>query len=87
MNAMVRLTLYSKPGCHLCEEMKAVVQRVAARVPLELAEVDISRDPALMVRYGDQIPVLLIDGFKAAKYRIDERELEQKLIDRATGSR
>jgi len=84
VNEPVRLTLYSKPGCHLCEEMKAVVARVAARVPLRLEEVDISQDEALMAAYGEQIPVLLIDGRKAAKYRIDEGELERRLRRRRT---
>ncbi len=74
-----RLTLYVKPGCHLCEEMKAVITRVSARVPFSLDEIDISRDETLLAAYGEQIPVLLIDGHKAAKYRIDERELERRL--------
>jgi hypothetical protein len=76
---MRRLTLYSKPGCHLCDEMKHVVDAVAARVPLALDIVDISQDPALLERYGVDIPVLLIDGRKAAKHRLTERELEDKL--------
>ena len=74
-----RLTLYSKPGCHLCDVMKQVIEEVAARVPLTLDVVDISADPALLDRYGLEIPVLLIDGKKAAKYRLTERELEEKL--------
>ena len=64
------LTLYSRPGCHLCDEMKAVVARVATAVPLALEEIDISTDPALEARYGLEIPVLLVDGKKAAKYRV-----------------
>ncbi len=76
---MRRLTLYSKPGCHLCDEMKAVIEAVAARVPLVLEVVDISNDPDLQVRYGVDIPVLLIEGKKAAKHRMTQRELEAKL--------
>ena len=72
---MIRLTIYSRPGCHLCEEMKAVVTRVARRVPLDLEEVDISGDRELEARYGLEIPVLMVDGRKAAKYRIDEDQL------------
>jgi hypothetical protein len=63
--------------------MKAVVERVAARVPLSVTEVDISGDPALEAEYGEQVPVLLIDGRKAAKYRIAERELLRILAGRA----
>ena len=73
------LTLYSKPGCHLCDDMKAVIDRVARRLPLSLEVVDISSDPDLLARYELEIPVLLIEGRKVAKYRIGERELEEKL--------
>jgi glutaredoxin len=77
-----KLTLYSKPGCHLCDEMKAVIDAVGARVPLTLESVDITTDPALLDRYGLEIPVLLVDGKKAAKYRVSERELERILESR-----
>lgn len=74
-----RLTLYSKPGCHLCDEMKHVIERVGARLPLTLEVVDISTDPDLTERYGVEIPVLLIDGKKAAKHRVTEAELTARL--------
>ena len=80
---MISLTLYSRPGCHLCDEMKAVVQHVARTVPLELKEIDISSDPALEAEYGLEIPVLLVDGKKAAKYRIAEDALVRILTSRA----
>jgi glutaredoxin len=73
------LTLYSKPGCHLCDDMKHVIDAVSARVPLSLEIIDISSDPALLERYGIEIPVLLIDGKKAAKYRVTMAELERRL--------
>ena len=72
---MTALTLYSRPGCHLCDDMKAVVARVARQVPLRLEEVDISVDPALETLYGLGIPVLMVEGRKAAKYRVGEAEL------------
>jgi hypothetical protein len=59
--------------------MKAVIERVAARVPLVLERVDISTDDALERRYGHDIPVLLVDGRLAAKHRITEAELVRKL--------
>jgi hypothetical protein len=59
--------------------MKHVIDRVAVRIPLVLEIVDISTDPRLTTLYGLEIPVLLIDGKKAAKYRLTERELEDKL--------
>ena len=72
---MIALTLYSRPGCHLCDEMKTVIARVAARVPIALEEIDISSDPALEERYGLEIPVLLVEGKKAAKYRLTDEAL------------
>lgn len=72
---MIRLTLYSRPGCHLCEEMKAVIERVRVSIPLELVEVDVSRDADLEARYGTEIPVLEIGNRKVAKYRISEETL------------
>jgi glutaredoxin-like protein DUF836 len=80
---VIALTIYSRPGCHLCDEMKAVVKIVARSVPLNLEEIDISTDPALEARYGLEIPVLLVEGKKAAKYRIGEGELVKLLARRA----
>jgi thiol-disulfide isomerase/thioredoxin len=77
----MQLTIYSRPGCHLCDEMKAVVERVArsTAAPLTIEEIDISTDPALEARYGVEIPVLLVDGKKAAKYRVTEEALRRWL--------
>ena len=78
---MNRLTLYSRPGCHLCDEMKAVVARLARSMPLTVEEIDISTDPELERLYGLEIPVLLVDGKKAAKYRVTEDALKRMLAD------
>jgi len=74
---MIALTLYSRPGCHLCDEMKAIVERVArTSTPVPTIEIiDISSDPELEALYGLEIPVLLVNGKKAAKYRVTEDEL------------
>ena len=79
---MISLTLYSRPGCHLCDEMKVVVARVAGAIPLSLQEIDISTDPTLEARYGLEIPVLLVEGKKAAKYTVTETELTRLLKGR-----
>lgn len=78
---VIALTLYSRPGCHLCDEMKAVVQRVVQSLgePISVEEIDISTDSDLEARYGGQIPVLLVDGRKAAKYRVSESDLSRML--------
>jgi glutaredoxin len=83
---MIALTIYSRPGCHLCDEMKAVVKRVAQSIPLQLEEVDISSSRDLEEKYGLEIPVLLVDGKKAAKYRLREEELRRILAGRAGGA-
>ena len=76
----MRLTIYSKPGCHLCDEMKAVVARtIQDRAEITLEEIDISRDEALLTLYGLEIPVLLMDGKKVAKYRITGDDLSRRL--------
>ena len=80
---MIKLIIYSRPGCHLCDEMKAVVKNVARTIPLSLEEIDISTDPVLEAEHGLEIPVLLVDGKKTAKYRIAEDALVRILTSRA----
>ncbi len=76
----MRITIYSKPECHLCDDMKAIVRRlVATRSDITVDEIDISNDLTLLERYGLEIPVLLVDGKKFAKYRVGEEELLRKL--------
>jgi hypothetical protein len=81
---VIVLTLYSRPGCHLCDEMKAIVVRVVRGldIPATIDEVDISTDADLEARYGLEIPVLLVNGKKAAKYRVTDKELARLLAAR-----
>jgi hypothetical protein len=78
---VIALTIYSRPGCHLCDEMKAVVDRVASSVAdaVSVDVIDIENEPALESQYGLEIPVLLVNGKKAAKYRVAEKELRRLL--------
>jgi glutaredoxin len=82
----VRLTIYSRPGCHLCDEMKSLVHRVIAGRAndddISIDEIDISNDRDLVERYGLEIPVLMIDGRKVAKYRVSETDLTQMIRGR-----
>ena len=82
----VALTLYSRAGCHLCDDMRTTIDRVSRSIPLTIDLVDISGDPELEARYGTEIPVLLVEGTKAAKYRITESELARVLHARMGGS-
>jgi glutaredoxin len=79
------LIIYTRPGCHLCDEMKATLHRVAraSPEPVAIEEIDISADPELERQYGQEIPVLFVQGKKAAKYRITETELTRILVSRA----
>jgi len=82
----VTLTIYSRPGCHLCDEMKAVVaETIRGQDHITVEDVDISSDPELESRYGLEIPVLLIDGTRVAKYRVGEAELRRAIVSRARG--
>ena len=73
------LLLYTRKDCCLCEDMKSTLSRVAGRVPFALEEIDIDTSPALQEKYGDEVPVLFINGRKAFKYRLTAKELEQRL--------
>jgi glutaredoxin len=75
----MRLTLYGRADCHLCDEMRAVVDAVSREMRFELEEVDVDGDPALAAVYGEEVPVLLVNGRKAFKYRVTPRELRRRL--------
>ncbi|HEX6714244.1 MAG TPA: glutaredoxin family protein [Thermoleophilaceae bacterium] len=80
----MRLTLYGKPGCHLCEEAREVVLNVRERHPFELEEVDITRDPVLEARYRERIPVVVLDGEEVLELVIETSELERCLASMAS---
>jgi glutaredoxin len=73
------LTLYGKPGCHLCDDARAAVERVTARREVPLEQVDVSLDPVLNARYGERIPVLELDGETVFEFFVDEAVLQQRL--------
>ena len=81
---MTQLTLYGKPGCHLCEEAREVVLQVQRQRPFALEEVDITRDPALEALYRERIPVVAIDGQEALELVIEAKELERCLASMQT---
>jgi glutaredoxin len=83
---MIAVTIYSRPGCHLCDDMKAVVHKVARTIPVSIQEIDISTDAKLEAEFGLEIPVLFVAGKKAAKYRVGEEELRRILAGRAGGA-
>jgi glutaredoxin len=76
---MNRVTIYSKPDCHLCDVMKQIVQNVRRRRDFELEIRNILDNPADFEKYQTQIPVLLVNGSEIARYRIREEQLEAAL--------
>ena len=76
---MSRVTLYGKPGCHLCDDARKVVEAVRADVGFELSEVDITLDPVLANRLGERIPVVEIDGAEVFEYFVDAGELRRRV--------
>jgi hypothetical protein len=73
------ITLIGKPGCHLCETARAVVLRLAAELGFAVEELSIEDDPELHRKYGEQIPVTLIDGSQHDFWRVDEARLRKAL--------
>jgi glutaredoxin len=76
---MSTVVLYGRPGCHLCEDARAALERVRAAEPFALEEVDIERDPALHARYLERIPVIALDGEELFDFFVDERALLARL--------
>jgi glutaredoxin len=79
------VTLFGKPGCHLCDEARDLVQRVCDGRAVELREIDITLDPTLNREYGERIPVLALNGEELFDYFVDEGVLVERL-DRVDGS-
>jgi glutaredoxin len=70
-----RVTLLSKPGCHLCDEARAVLERLGE----PFGERDVTTDDALYDEYGDRIPVVLLDGREHSYWNVDEPRLRRDL--------
>jgi glutaredoxin len=73
------VVLYGRDGCCLCDDARAVLERVRRRRPFEFAERDIDADDALLRAYLERIPVVTIDGVEAFELFVDESELERRL--------
>ncbi|SEO15767.1 glutaredoxin family protein [Actinacidiphila rubida] len=76
---MRTVTLIAKPGCHLCDDARAVIGKVAAETGAAVTEQDITQDAELYDRYWEQIPVVLVDGEQHTFWRVDEKRLRSAL--------
>jgi glutaredoxin len=74
-----RVTLYSRSGCHLCDDARAIVEQVCGELGERYVEVSIDDDPDLLRRYGEEIPVTLVDGAQHDFWRVDPDRLRAAL--------
>jgi hypothetical protein len=73
------VTLYGRPGCHLCDEARASLRQIQATEPFVLQEMDIETDDELFRRYLERIPVIALDGEELFDHFVDEEALRRKL--------
>ena len=74
-----RVTLYSRPGCHLCDDARAVIQAVCDELGESYEEISILDDPELLRRYAEEIPVTLVDGRQHDFWRVRAERLRAAL--------
>lgn len=80
-----RVTLVVRPGCHLCDDARETVRDVAQECGVTWQEVSLEGDDELTARYGELVPVVLVDGAQHAYHRVDARRLREALLDAGDG--
>ncbi len=76
---MIRVEVYSKRDCSLCDEVKATLLKVGREIPFDLHEIDIESTPELYETYKERIPLIFVNGRPAFKFRVDEAALRRRL--------
>lgn len=79
------VTIYSRPGCHLCDDAKAQIAPMLREFGARLTEINIDEDPELRARYDYDVPVIFIGARKAAKHRVDAAQFRRQLRDAVSG--
>jgi glutaredoxin len=79
------VTLYTRPGCHLCEEAKAVMAPLLAEFGARLREVNIDDDAVLRARYDHDVPVIFLGARKVAKHRVVAAQFRRQLEESGRG--
>jgi glutaredoxin len=74
-----RVVLYTREGCHLCEDARVVVASVCEAAGAAWREVDVDADPALVEKYGEYVPVVEVDGVQQGFWRVDAARLARRL--------
>ena len=83
---LLEVTLYTRPGCHLCEDAKKLILPLLQEFGATLREVNIDEDPDLTARYGRDIPVIFVGTHKAAKHRVDVKQFRRQLEEASASS-
>ena len=78
-STLPEVILYTRAGCHLCEEAREEIGRVRDKIPFAFRSIDIDRDPELVSLYNEEVPVIFVNGEKAFRYRVDAEELRKRL--------
>lgn len=81
MSEARQVIVYSRKGCHLCEIVKETLTKLERRGGFTWREIDVDSDDQLRRQFTDEVPVVFIDGRKAFKYKMDEREFLRKLVN------
>ena len=79
------LLLYTRPGCHLCDEAREALDRVRAQAPFTVDEINIETDDKLHARYLERIPVVALDGDELFDFWVDETALLRRILYREGG--
>lgn len=82
MNPEKQVVLYYRKGCHLCEVVKESLAKLSRQASFNCEQVDVDSSPELRKQFTDEVPVVFINGRKAFKYRMDEKEFLKKLAAR-----
>ena len=81
---MSTVTLYGRPGCHLCDEARTELEALRAELGFALVEVDVERDDELLKRYLERLPVIALDGEELFDFFVDAAELRRRLFRGST---
>jgi glutaredoxin len=79
------VTLYTRPGCHLCDDARTALERLRAELAFTIHEIDIESDDRLHARYLERIPVVALDGEELFDYFVDEDALRRRILYRGAG--
>jgi glutaredoxin len=82
--APIIVTLYARPGCHLCEDAKSIIEPLLAQFGATLREINIDIDARLTEQFGYDIPVIFINDRKAAKHRVNPEQFRRQLAEAST---